>query len=216
MSFGGITIDSYGPTRDFPSKSMMVGLVGSALGLKRTDGVKLQDIQDRMVLGCSILKEGRILVDMQNARLSSDDIAWKTDGVPEKRTCGDASFDAPERRRREYIEDGHVLVALRMQGKGGVLTEEIEQAFRRPKRPIFIGRKCCTPSMPLVDIKPYETAETSVGALGKRAHQKRALWDAEEGPTGGPTVYQITSVRDVKNWITDIHQGERRVVEGDI
>jgi CRISPR system Cascade subunit CasD len=216
MSFGDVTVDSYNPTRDFPSKSMIVGMIGSALGVDREEGERLQDIQDRMLFGCAILEEGTILEDMQNAQISKTDVAWQTSGKPASRRGNIDTYKAPERRARYYIEDGHVQIALRMQGKGGVTTDEVQKALNFPKHPLFIGRKHCIPSVPLVTADPYESAPTAYEALRKRTRPGlRAQWDADDGPTDGPSVYQITSVRDIKNWLTDTHQGERRVVEGD-
>lgn len=214
MSFGCVTIDGLGRTRDFPSKSMMVGMVGCALGIDRSEADQLQDIQDRMIMGSAIVKEGRILEDTQNVEISSTDIAWTTRREPVKR--GGGSVGSADRRKRQYIQDGHVLVAMRMQGKGGVLTEHIHQAFIKPRHPVFIGRKCCPPSIPLIDTSPFEKASNAYEALKRRTNPgTRAQWDAEDGPTGGNAVYQIRSAQDLKNWKSKIHQGHRRVVEGD-
>ena len=209
-------MDSLNPTQDYPSKSLLVGLIGSALGVRREEGEALQDIQDRLMYACAILQEGSILEDVQNAQIGASDAHWQTSGKPISRRGNADTYKAPERRYRHYIEDGHVMVAMRMQGKGGVTTDHVEQAFNFPKHPLFIGRKSCIPSVPLVDAKPYEKTPTAYAALRKRLRPGlRAQWDADDGPTDGPSVYQITSVRDIKNWLTDTHQGERRVVEGD-
>lgn len=37
LAFGGVRVDQFGPTRDFPAASMLVGLIGNALGWDRSD-----------------------------------------------------------------------------------------------------------------------------------------------------------------------------------
>ena len=47
MSFGGETIDNYGVIRWFPAASMLTGLFANALGWRRVDRARHQDLQDR-------------------------------------------------------------------------------------------------------------------------------------------------------------------------
>ena len=49
MSFGGETIDNLGVIRWFPAVSMLTGLLANALGWRRVDRERHQDLQDRLV-----------------------------------------------------------------------------------------------------------------------------------------------------------------------
>ncbi|MGH9434269.1 MAG: type I-E CRISPR-associated protein Cas5/CasD, partial [Terriglobia bacterium] len=50
--------------------------------------------------------------------------------------------------RREYLCDASFLVAL--QGESGLIGE-LESAMRTPKWTLYLGRKCCPPSRPLLE-----------------------------------------------------------------
>ena len=63
MSFGGVVIDNFGETDDWPSASLLVGIIGNALGYRRTDREDLQALQDRLVFACRADCEGERLRD---------------------------------------------------------------------------------------------------------------------------------------------------------
>ena len=50
-SFGGETIDARGVIRDFPSQSMLTGLLANALGWTRSMRAEHQELQNRIVFG---------------------------------------------------------------------------------------------------------------------------------------------------------------------
>ena len=82
VAFGGVAIDHVGPTRDFPSASALTGLFANALGWRREETAAHQALQDRLVFGAIIVREGRRLTDNQNAKLEADDMGWTTWGYP--------------------------------------------------------------------------------------------------------------------------------------
>lgn len=207
MAFGGVTVDQIGVTRDFPSASMLTGLMANALGLDWTDRAAHQDLQDRLIFGAALLREGVRLTDTQNVQLAKDDRGWTTRGVPEGRDG--ASYNAPHRRWRDHLADARALVVLRL-APGRPDTAALAAALERPARPLFIGRKPCLPSAPL--LAGRVTAATAWEALlAAGAAGARALWPAAEGPEGHHA-YPIT---DQRNWGTTLlHGGRRMVVEG--
>lgn len=207
MAFGGTTIDAVGVVRDFPAASMLAGLIGNALGLHWRDGAALQDIQDRLVFGAAIRDSGIRLTDMQNAQLSGGDRGWTTRGAPEGREGG--SYGAPHRRSRDYHAGAELSVVLRLI-EGLPDTGTVAAAFERPARPLFLGRKPCLPSRPLVagwiEAETVHHALAAAGAAGKRA-----IWPADEGPSG----HRTHPLPDLRNWAgSGLHNGTRVVVEG--
>ena len=84
--------------------------------------------------------------------------------MPAERAGGAASYSGPALRYRHYRADAAVTVALTL-----VPAEEapdlaaLEAALRRPERPLFIGRKGCPPSRPILD--RVVAAESLVAAL---------------------------------------------------
>lgn len=206
MAFGGVTVDQVGVTRDFPAISMLTGLFANALGLDWTDRVALQDLQDRLVFAAAIVAAGTILTDTQNAQLQKSDRGWTTWGAAEGRDG--ASYDAPHRRRRDHVADGHLVVVARLT-LGVPSTEDLEWALRHPARPLFLGRKPCLPSRPI--LAASQNATTAHEALTLAVPRAaRAQWPEGEGPAGSRKI----DLPDLRNWISGLHGGTRSVVEG--
>lgn len=207
MSFGGEAIDQFGPTRDFPAASMLTGLFANALGWHWREGERLQRLQDRLVFGAAILREGRLLTDTQNAQLGKNDRGWTTRGAAEGRAG--ASYGAPHRRWREYLQDAEVLIALRLDpAEEAPDLSAIADALDRPARPLFLGRKSCLPSGRIV--AGNVRAANAATALAQVASGARAIWPKDEGPDGD----RIAPLTDQRNWVTGLHGGQRLVVEG--
>ncbi len=216
IAFGGVTVDHMGVTRDFPALSMLTGLFANALGYLRTDWVRHQQLQDRLLFAARREWESpsSLLTDTQNAKLEGNDKGWTTWGEPEGRTG--SSYGAPHRRRREYHMDAHVTVVLRLEPDSDVPDlDTLSAHLDRPARPLFIGRKSCLPSGPL---RRHESvaAPTAYAAMqqipGRR--RLRAIWPLGEGPEAGEEVLRIINLPDIRNWHTGLHGGTRQIVEG--
>ena len=210
MAFGGVAIDHVGPTRDFPAASMLTGLFGNALGWHWSDWQAHQALQDRLIFAARIDVEGRLITDNQNAKLEKNDRGWTTSGSPEGRDG--ASYDAPHRRRRDYLADARVAVVLRLTDADLSPTlDHLADALNRPARPLFIGRKPCLPTRPL--FAGWTTADTAHAALSETGQpQARAQWPDGEGPTGDTTLH----LSDLRNWRSGLHGGNRLVIQGRI
>ncbi|MEL6423471.1 MAG: type I-E CRISPR-associated protein Cas5/CasD [Pseudomonadota bacterium] len=235
IAFGGVTIDHIGKTRDFPSLSMMTGLFANALGWDRTQREQHQHLQDRLIFGARIDHDNRsgVLRDQQNADLSREKSGWTSRGQPEKRAGG--SLDQAHRRVRDYHPDADVVVVAHLSEADVPPTlDDIRNAIDKPARPLFIGRKPCLPTAPLVQLlangTPFVTAVDVFSALaqvpqsGFAVHQgdnnlgdvRRATWPLGEGPHEGYNVTRVLDLADRRNWISGLHGGTRPVVEGRI
>ena len=221
MAFGGVVVDHIGPVRDFPGSSMLAGLIGNALGWDHRYLDSLQSLQDRLVLGARRDREGTRFTDVQNASLARTDWGWTTYGAPESRTG--SSYTAPHRRQRDYEADAALTLVLRLDpAEDSPQIEEIAWALDHPARPLFIGRKACLPSTPLLvpGAARWLEAENTYDALcalpgiGRECH---AFWPAGEGPDDMPAgAYTVRDMQDRRNWLRGLHGGSRRVVEGSL
>lgn len=216
MAFGGVAIDQVGPTRDFPAMSMLTGMIGNAMGWHWTETELHQALQDRVIFAACRVREGTLITDTQNVQLAKDK-AWTTWGVPEGRTG--LSYRYPHRRVRDYHADASVLIVVRVDPPDDEPDlEQIAVALDRPARPLFIGRKPCLPSAPLVpaDASRWVTSDTAYGALCVLAEkgEASALWPEDHGPRAGDAVDRIADCTDLRVWHTGLHGGSRRVVEG--
>ena len=227
LAFGGETIDNYGVIRPFPAASMLTGLLANALGWRRVERERHQQLQDRLVFAARIDREpvgGVRLTDFQTAQLAADDRGWTTRGSPESRKGGRAGYDFPHLRYRDYYADMRVTVALRLAPAEGEPTlEELADAVREPARPLFIGRKPCLPSRPLcggfVEGGTVLDAllKTPLGGRGNDREPARVQWPEGEGVEGiEPDRPYPAMLTDQRNWISGLHGGGRYVREGRI
>lgn len=226
LAFGGVVIDQIGVTRDFPAASMLTGLFANALGWARTETEKHQALQDRLVFAARIDRDrpAGILTDMQNAQLEKHDRGWTTWGLVEGRDG--ASYGAPHRRKRDYHMDARIMIAVRLAPCDDAPDlDRLAEALYRPARPLFIGRKPCLPSRPILAARRddwFMEAPTAYAALSRlpaadrkdRRSRLRAFWPPGEGPDEGEAVTRIHDLPDLRNWKSGLHGGHRRVIEG--
>jgi CRISPR system Cascade subunit CasD len=225
LSFGGVAIDNYGVTWDFPALSMLTGLFANALGRERTEHEAHQALQDRLVFAARRDDEPYhgTLRDVQNVRLEKSDKGWTTRGRPEGRDGG--SYGGPHRRFRDYHPDALVAVVVTLNDATTRPTlDDLAHALDRPQRPLFIGRKPCLPACRLnagfLEARTAHDALSQLPSLAERGRsprpELRAQWPAGEGPTKGPLVDRGLALADRRNWISGLHGGTRHVVEGRI
>ncbi|GIT93243.1 type I-E CRISPR-associated protein Cas5/CasD [Jannaschia pagri] len=209
MSFGSVAIDHVGPTARWPGASMLTGLIGNALGWDWDDRALHQALQDRLRFGTMEMRAGDRLTDIQNARLAKTDRGWTTRGAPEGRTGN--SYDAPHRRRRDYIVDAEYRIVLALNAPDAIPTlDDVAAALDRPARPLFLGRKPCLPAQPLMAGEVWgATVYEALGALD-RDQPRLATWPAEDGPPGIRTM----DIADQRIWSSGLHGGTRAIVEG--
>ncbi|MFH6787050.1 type I-E CRISPR-associated protein Cas5/CasD [Methylobacterium sp. MA0201] len=242
-AFGGDIIDAYGVVRDFPGRSTVTGLLANALGYDRANGVRLDRLQARLVLGSARAAEGRRVRDFQTARLGAGDRGWTTRGRIEGRSGGAATYDSPHIRYRDADADALVLVAFRLDPPEESPTlAEVEHALDRPERPLFAGRKPCLPSRPLLagrvaadDVRTALERGLAACAAGEgrfRLHSSRARREPDGWPRSARPVRaqwpaglepgdlepgereRRQEICDERDWVVGVHGGSRGVTEG--
>lgn len=106
-----------------PSKSAVIGLLAAALGLRRdADLSKLSALR----FGVRVDRNGEVIKDFHMAK------AEKTSYLT----------------YRYYLSDAIFLVGLESEDRS--FLEQIERALRNPCFPLFLGRRSCPPTLPLV------------------------------------------------------------------
>ena len=220
MAFGGETIDNLGVIRWFPSASMLTGLVANALGWRRIERERHQQLQDRLVFAARIDREPRggvRLTDFQTAAINNTEQSWTTRGRPEGRGGGTYQNHL---RYRDYFADMRVTVALRLEPADDAPTlDDLVHALQEPARPLFIGRKPCLPSAPLyletIDAGAALAAllAASIDAEGDPEGTVRLTWPEGEDDAAVrlTNTYMLT---DQRNWVSGLHGGGRLVCEG--
>ena len=224
MAFGGETIDNLGVIRPFPAVSMLTGLFANALGWRRVERQRHQNLQDRIVMAARIDREpagGVRMTDFQTAQLGGSDRGWTTRGRPEGRAGGTNTYLAPHLRYRDYYADMRVTVALRLEPADDAPTlDDLAEALREPARPLFIGRKPCLPSAPLHG--GFAEGDTALAALlsvapacDSRGGHCRLQWPRDEG-VDDIEANRTHMITDQRNWVSGLHGGGRWVCEGTV
>lgn len=216
MAFGGVAVDSLGFTDDFPAASLLTGMLGNALGFRRSDPNALQSLQDRLRYAVRIDRQGQRLSDYQTADLDKSDSGWTTAGCPEGRAGGANSYKGQHQRHRDYHADAALTVAICLHPDDTEPTlPQLAQALDYPARPLFIGRKPCLPASRLV--LDLVEAESLLAALQAASHATSA--DSEQRYyclSQRPADARSIIIHGRRNWRTNVHQGREQWTASEI
>jgi len=224
-AFGGETIDSHGVIRDFPSLSMVTGLLANALGWRREDSDAHDRLQGRLVMGARLESDNGRLRDYQTALLYEDDQGWTTDGHPEGRAKSPIYRLLPNGRKaltlqryRDYHTDLRLLLALRLEPPDEAPNlDDLAAALDHPARPLFLGRKPCLPSGRLFagwqDGDDLLSVLRTVPLFAGSTCPVRLQWPDGEGLLDGDRLIDLC---DERNWSSGVHGGWRPVRQGAI
>ena len=232
MSFGGVRVDHHNRTDAFPYRAMLAGLLANALGYERRDAHAHEALQERLRYAARLDRSGTTVVDYQTVDFDPDGamastLAWTTRGLLEERKGGDAS-EGTHIRYRHYLADAIVTVALALEPSDASPTlGDVARALRQPARPLFLGRKCCVPSGPI--LLGQTEAESLRHALESTARvAPLRTGDLERTAASGPLLAMwvaghdegvevrarlVARVED-RDWHNAVHVGRRFYVEG--
>ncbi|OPL19202.1 MAG: hypothetical protein AVO35_11525 [Candidatus Aegiribacteria sp. MLS_C] len=228
MSFGGPAVDNYGPTERFPSLSALTGMVANALGYCHEQSDLIQRLQERLRFAARCDRQGRQLRDFQTVDMGQTymdtERAWTTWGRLDRRKGGPDAQKGTYIRLRDYLADAIYTVSLGIESndeKPDVL--EVEEALKRPARPLYIGRKSCLPASPVLIGSVH--AESPLEALRRTApiessRRSRSLeegisvwWTPEDGGEHPGPVREM-KYSDMRDWLNQVHTGQRRICHG--
>lgn len=219
MSFGAVVVDQLNPTWRFPAKSMLVGLLGNALGWDHRDTLRLGALQNRLRFAARWDAEPEPLTEYQTADLSQAfmvDTGWTTRGQREDRKGGSAATGTHQ-RWRDHWANGVATIALALDGEGTPDLDELEQSLRTPARPLFIGRKHCLPASPILigrrsaaGVKAALAAEPLADVAPRRRPARiPGLWPQDEAAG-----VHAEERYDLRDWANNVHRGAERYAVG--
>jgi CRISPR system Cascade subunit CasD len=232
QAWGDVALDPRRPTRDFPSRSALAGLLANALGWQHMDGERITALQDALRYAVREDRQPRRITDYQTADLGRIGRAgWTRWGVEER---GGSAAEGTQLLWKQYLADGSFLVALTFTDGAPVTLDELAAALHRPARPLFLGRKGCPPALPLLERTRWRvSADTGYAALtaapwherprdiakGGRsstaAPEKLRCWYSPgDGPESLPA--QLREVWDRRDFAANRFAGVRRIVEASI
>lgn len=220
MSYGGPTVDNHLPTAWWPFRSQVTGQSGNALGWDRTlDAERLSQLQARLRYAVRMDRKGKLLQDFQQVCVEKDlGVRGAYVEVGAEYTESNQKPKAILIRHKSYIQDARYTLAIRFEdgGPDEPTIEEIAAAYDKPKRTLFIGRKCCIPSTPMlrgiVEAENLYDALTKTTSLEKHPRAKmEAAWML--GEQGFPEGRILRSFGD-RLWKNQVHGGLTTMCEG--
>ncbi|MFI9382097.1 type I-E CRISPR-associated protein Cas5/CasD [Kutzneria sp. NPDC052558] len=140
---------SHGIIRDTatePTKSGVLGLLGAAMGIDRTDDASLAELA-RLSMGVRVDRQGILERDYQTAQ-----------NVPTTTGSGHRTVVS----ERYYLADALFLVIL--EGDAGLLAR-VADAVRRPRWRLYLGRRAFVPTRPILIEPGLLTGQTLHDAL---------------------------------------------------
>ncbi len=240
LAFGGQAIDEKRVIQELPARSTLTGLLANALGWLHTDVEALQSLQQRLDFAVRRDRPGDLLEDYQTVDLGQPFLrqGWTTRGRPEGREGG--SSQGTHISRRHYLAGAAFTVALRLDpAEASPTLDDLHRALRHPARPLFLGRKACQPSRPLVghrDEVDRLRAPSVLAALAETpawassppqstapdGTSVQVWWPAGPTATGAPPEVNVPGVRadrrigqvDDRDWSHQLFGGTRYWHEG--
>ena len=126
-------------TASLPTHSAICGLIGNAMGLRREDEKELEEIKNKISI---VSADSRDRV----RRITDDQIVGMNGN---KRETADGSMidQLYPMVHKEYVQDNDFTVVI--SGEDSFM-QTVKEALLKPKRPLHLGRKCCTGYMPVL------------------------------------------------------------------
>jgi hypothetical protein len=120
---------------------------------------------------------------------------------------------------RHYWANGVLTAALALEREEAPSLDDLEAALRHPARPLFLGRKTCLPSSPILlgrasgaDVLSLLKAVPRFPCpVRPQQGAMAARWPAD---IGNPREEQIKPIYDQRDWKNQWHAGSRMVAEG--
>lgn len=141
----GLEQFGFKPTESEPTKSGVVGLLCAAMGVARNDDATIGAL-GRLRFDVRVDREGSPLRDYHTT--GGGTFPGRVHGVY------DADKDRPEHvvpSERHYLADASFLAAIEGSGtENEALLERARDGLRAPIWPIYLGRKACPPSCPVL------------------------------------------------------------------
>lgn len=217
QAWGDIALDSRRPTRGFPTRSALAGLLASALGWRYRDGEQTTRLQDSLRFAIRQDRAPARLNDYQTVYLGRETSGWTRWGIDKR---GGAFSTGTHLLDKEYLAGASFVVALTLDHGAPVDLDTLERALIHPARPLFLGRKGCPPALPLFEGRteadsPYAALRT---AALPEIHDDPPLacwYEPGDGPEAREPIQEIR-VSDRRDFLADRFLGERRLIQGTV
>ncbi|MBR3738946.1 MAG: type I-E CRISPR-associated protein Cas5/CasD [Clostridia bacterium] len=153
-------------TAAMPTKSAIIGMIGSCLGIPRGDE-QLNKLDHDLYVAIRADQPGRVMTDYHTVNSLNREPLPTANGGNRGRGKG---IETP----KQYLQDARFTVFL--WGYEDTLAACF-QAMEHPKWAVYLGRKSCVPSVPVIpEWIEAASPEEAVAVFSEEEKQRRNLW----------------------------------------
>lgn len=152
QSYGVRSKWDYRDTSYFPSKSAVIGVIASAMGIERDNPI-ITELGKNLEVSVRIEKRGSVLNELQTV----NSIPVYEQGLGKAKLK--VKKDYHPLLTKMYLQDA--IFTVYVKGEKNII-EKCYEALQNPIWPYYLGRKCCVPSSPVVQDKLFYNVEDIV------------------------------------------------------
>lgn len=182
-SWGTIAVGESRHSADHPSRSALLGLLGSALGIRRSDEDRQRDLTAAWRFGIKLWSPGVLLRDYHTVQAprKQSKVRFRTRHQELTAPIVNTLLSS-----REYRLDSVSVVALERTDQAAWTLAELREGLLRPQFALYLGRKSCPLALPLA---PQIVAADSLrAALDSPQSELAALgWFGKSNPAPWPS-----------------------------
>lgn len=141
-SWGDVAMGEMRPTFDHPSKSAVLGMVGAALGIRRSEEEKHRALARSYRFAVRLDVPGHLLRDYHTVEVPEKEALTRGDELSWRDLNTIQSY-------RDYRCDARATVCLWANGEAPWPLPNIQSALKSPEFALYLGRKACPPALPM-------------------------------------------------------------------
>ena len=166
-AWGDIAVGEYRPSFAHPSKSAIIGLLASALGIRRDEEERQKSLAESCKFAVRVDSMGVLLRDYHTTETPRGTgyatRRFEILAVKNQKKSG-SKFEGTILSKRDYRCDAAYTVAITVADESQYTVQQLAAALAKPVFTLYLGRKSCPPSLPLQP--QVVTAENLRDALG--------------------------------------------------
>lgn len=181
-SWGQAAVGGDRPTGMQPTRSAILGMLGSALGIKRDNELALTQLQKSICIAVKQCVPSSLMRDYHTTQVPS-----QSNKVIRRSRKSELSENKLNTilSSRDYRCDGLWIVAIHLTNSATLTLDEIQNALKKPVYSLTLGRKSCPLAAPIMPVLKSckslkEALDTEFPAL-TRSHEEDALWLSGNG-----------------------------------
>ena len=147
-SWGEIAVGETRHTASYPGKSAIIGLMAAALGIKRAEAEKQQQMQQGYALAVKVYSQGTLLRDYHTVQVP-DSVGKFTYRTRRDELALGKARPGTILSSREYRSDAMALVAVKALSNVPYDLQTIKNHLEKPVFHLYLGRKSCPLAAPL-------------------------------------------------------------------